>query len=41
MTEEKIARAMRNPLFASIMRIMTLADDRKLEYIYHFVLHLV
>ena len=39
--EEKIARAMQNPTFASIVRIMTLADDEKLEIIYHFVLALV
>ena len=39
--EKKIAQAMQNPLFASIVRIMTLADDRKLGCIYHFVLHLV
>lgn len=39
--EEKIAQAMKNPTFASIMRIMTLADDEKLGIIYHFVLALL
>ena len=36
--EKKIAQAMQNPTFASIVRMMTLADDRKLGIIYHFVL---
>lgn len=40
-TEEKIIKAMQNPTFASIVRIMTLADDRKLGIIYSFVIHLV
>ena len=39
--EEKIIQAMQNPIFASIVRIMTLADDENLEIIYHFVLALV
>lgn len=39
--EKKITQAMQNPVFASIVRMMTLANDRKLDYIYHFVLHLV
>ena len=39
--EEKITQAMKNPAFASIVRIMTLADDRKLGCIYHFVLSIV
>ncbi len=39
--EEKIAQAMQNPDFASIVRIMTLADDEKLGIIYHFVLALL
>lgn len=38
---ERLHRAMENPTFASIMRIMLLADSRKLELIYHFVLNLV
>lgn len=39
--EEKITQAIKNPTFASIVRIMTLADDRKLGCIYHFVLSIV
>lgn len=39
--EKKIAQAMQNPIFASIVRIMTLADDKKLGIIYHFVISLV
>lgn len=39
--EKKIAQAMKNPTFASIVRMMTLADDRKLGCIYHFVLSIV
>lgn len=39
--KKKIRKAMQNPTFASIVRIMTLADERALGIIYHFVIHLV
>lgn len=38
---ERLRKTLEGPNFASIVRLMFLADKRKLEIIYNFVLHLV